>query len=124
MNTEEIVIELEDRLRSAQLKSDISELSRLLDNQLVFSGLDGSIVSREADLNLHKMDEFKITKMDLISREIHWHENAAVVNTVMDACAEFSGNLQADKIRYIRVWHKSSAGWRVISGSMRLETEK
>ncbi|MCG8313246.1 MAG: nuclear transport factor 2 family protein [Pseudomonadales bacterium] len=123
MELEKIIIKHEKRLVLAQLNSDIDELSNLIDNNLVFSGLDGAVVGKEDDLNIHRMNDFKITKMELISREIHLHEKTAVVNTLMDACAEFGGNVQADKIRYIRVWHKSSNQWRVISGCMRQEAE-
>ena len=121
MNIEKIIVDLEDRLREAQLEGDIEELSHLIDDDIVFSGLDGSVVGKEDDLNLHKMEEFTITRMNLISREIHQFENTVVVNVLMDACAVFNGQSQADKIRYIRVWHKFPDGWRIISGSMRVE---
>ena len=121
MNIEKTIVDLESRLREAQLQSNIEELSCLIDDDIVFSGLDGSVLGKEDDLNLHKLAEFQITRMNLISREIRLFENTVVVNVLMDACAVFNGQPQADKIRYIRVWHKFPDGWRIISGNMRTE---
>lgn len=121
MNIIETISELEDRLRIAQLKSDIEELSALIDENLIFSGLDGTILGREDDLNLHKSEDFHIAKMDLVERKIQPFETTVVVNTLMNATAVFSGKDQSDKIRYIRVWHKFPEGWRIVSGSMSVE---
>ncbi len=121
MNVESIIIDNEERLRVAQLNSDVAELSNLLDDNLVFSALDGSIVGKRADLELHKSAEFRIIKMEVVERQIHGYENVVVVNVLMDASAEFNNVVQNDRIRYIRVWYKFFDGWRIISGSMRAE---
>lgn len=121
MSTDATISNLEERLRSAQLKSDTNELSLLLDDSLVFSALDGAVAGKIDDISLHKSPDFRITRMNVIDREIRCHENAAIVNVLMDAAAEFGGSLQSNNIRYIRVWYRFSDGWRIISGSMRLE---
>lgn len=121
MNINETISELEERLRVAQLKSDIEELSALVDENLIFSGLGGRILGKEDDLNLHKSEGFQIAKMDLVERTIQSFETTVVVNTLMDATAVLGGNAQSDKIRYIRVWHKFPEGWRIVSGSMVVE---
>lgn len=123
MDIKDIITQLEERLSLAQLTSDIGELSDLIDDNIVFAGLDGSILNKQDDLNLHKSDKFKITKMELIERKIQAYENTVVVNTLMDTCAVFGNDSQCDKIRYIRVWHKLPDGWRIISGSMHVESE-
>lgn len=120
MGNENEIIEYEERLRLAQLKSDIDELLLLVDDAIVFSGLDGSIIGKEDDLNLHKNPDFKISKMDVIERNIVSFDNTVVVNVLMDAAAHFGQDIQQEKIRYIRVWHKFSNGWRIISGNMRI----
>ena len=121
MDTENIIIEYEERLRLAQLKSDVDELSQLLDDELVFTYLDGSLVRKEDDLNLHKSSDFQITKMEVIDRKIVTFDNTVVVNVLMDASAVFGEDTQNEEIRYIRVWHKFTDGWRIISGSMRVQ---
>ena len=121
MTNESVIDSYEERLRLAQLKSDIDELSILLDDTLVFSALDGSVVGKTDDLNLHKSSKFRISKIDLLERTIQCHKNAAVVNALMDVSAEIGGVAQSNKLRYIRVWYRFNNGWRIISGSMRAE---
>ncbi len=121
MNIEQAISELEERLRKAQLNSDLKELSALIDDNLVFSGLDGAIIGKEDDLNLHKSEDFRISQMDLIERKIQPFGTTVVVNTLMGATAIIGGEIQSDKIRYIRVWHHFPEGWRIISGSMSVE---
>lgn len=121
MNTEATISEYEERLRRAQLTSDIAELSLLLDDKLVFSALDGSVIGKADDLNLHRSPGFRITRMEVVERKIQSYENAAVVNVLMDASAEFGDTTRTDKIRYIRVWSRFPDGWRIIAGSMRIE---
>ncbi|MCE2597402.1 nuclear transport factor 2 family protein [Motilimonas cestriensis] len=122
MNTEEMIAACEERLRLAQLKSDIDELSILIDEKLIFLALDGSVVGKADDLNLHRSPDFRIAKMEVIDRRINIFDGTAVVNTLMDASAHFGDKKQNEKIRYIRVWHKFSSDWRIISGSMRAES--
>lgn len=121
MDIEATIIDQEERLRVAQLKSNTDELTLLIDNSLVFSALDGIIIGKDQDLNMHRSPDFRINKMDVINREIKCLENAAIVNVLMDTVAVISGAPQSNIIRYIRVWHKFSDGWRIISGSMRPE---
>lgn len=121
MSIEAIITEYEERLRLAQFKSDINELAVLIDDGIIFSAMDGSIVGKEDDLSLHKSPDFRITKLDVIERKIESFEHSAVVSTLMAVSALFGSNEQNDKIRYIRVWHKFPEGWRIISGSMRAE---
>lgn len=121
MNIEEAIVEQEERLRLAQLKSDVNELSILLDDRLIFSAWDGSIIGKEDDLSLHKSPEFRIIKMDVLERKIECFDSTAIVNVLMDASATVGTDTQAGKMRYIRVWHRFSDGWRVVSGFMRTE---
>lgn len=120
MDIEEAISGLEERLRQAQLNSDINELSILIDDKLTFVAPDGSIISKDDDLNLHQSGNFKITKMELIERHIQAFENTVVVNTLMDESAIFDGHVQNDKIRFIRVWHQFTDRWRIISGCMHM----
>ena len=121
MKIDDAMTEFEERLRVAQLNSDVDELALLLDDNLMFSAINGEIISKKDDITLHKSPGFEITKMDLIDRKIQPFEGVAVVNTLMHVTATIDGNIQSDKLRYIRVWHEFSDGWRIIAGSMHIE---
>ena len=79
------------------------------------------MIGKGDDIDLHRSPDFQITKMDLMERTIQLFDGAAVVNVLMDVSARFGVNPQSDKIRYIRVWHEFTDGWRIISGCMRVE---
>lgn len=121
MSIEEIIIQQEERLRLAQLKSDIDELTALVDDALIFLAWDGSIIGKGDDLNLHRSPEFQISKMDVVDRKMVCFDNTVVVNVLMDASAIIGKDKQNKQMRYIRVWHKFSDGWRIISGCMKAE---
>jgi hypothetical protein len=119
MSNEFDISKVEERLRIAQLKGDIDELSLLLDNSLSFTALDGTLVSKLDDLNLHKSPGFSITKMEVISRWAQCFEYTAVVSSLMDVTSTIDGITKNKKIRYIRVWYRFGDDWRVVSGSMK-----
>ena len=119
MSNEFDISKAEERLRIAQLKGDTDELSLLLDSSLSFTALDGTLVSKADDLNLHKTPGFSITKMDVISRWTQCFKCAAVVSTLMDVTTIIDGVTKNQKIRYIRVWYRFGDDWRVVSGSMK-----
>lgn len=123
MSIEKTIIGYEERLRLAQLGSDVEELNNLLADALIFSAWDGSIVGKDDDLNLHRSPEFRITKMDVIDRKIICFDGSAIVNVLMDASAEFGGETENKTFRYVRVWHEFPDGWRIISGFMRVEQD-
>lgn len=123
MTIEETITGYEERLRLAQLGSDVEELNRLLADALIFSAWDGCVVGKSDDLNLHRSPEFQITRMEVIDRNIVCFDGVAIVNVVMDTSAEFGGNAEDKKIRYVRVWHQFPDGWRIISGFMKMEQD-
>ncbi len=119
MSNEFDISKVEERLRIAQLKGDIDELSLLLDNSLSFTALDGTLVSKVDDLNLHKSPNFSITKMNVINRWSQCFEYAAVVSTLMNVTSIIDGITKNQRIRYIRIWYRFGDDWRVVSGSMK-----
>ncbi|MCE5365269.1 nuclear transport factor 2 family protein [Pseudomonas anguilliseptica] len=119
MSNELDISKVEERLRIAQLKGDTDELSLLLDNSLSFTALDGTLVSKVDDLNLHKSPNFSITKMNVINRWSQCFEYAAVVSTLMNVAFVIDGVTKNQKIRYIRVWYRFGDDWRIVSGSMK-----
>src|SRR5688500_13874371 len=54
----------ERALQAAQLASDVSELDRLIDDRLVFTGADGQLYSKADDLRLHGTGEQKMSRVD------------------------------------------------------------
>lgn len=115
---ESIVLEHEERLRIAQLKSDVAELERLLDDDLMFTALDGAIVGKQDDLELHRSGRLRITRMEPIERRVMILGDIAVVSAKMNAAASFDGAVSEGLLRYTRVWRAYPDGCRIVAGHM------
>jgi len=118
MNDNDPILFYEAELRQAQLNGDVDALDRLLDDTLVFTALDGTVVGKEDDLNLHRSGSFRIIRMDPIDHHIVNIGNVVVVNSGMEAEAIINGEPVSNRLRYTRVWCKGPDGWRVIAGHM------
>ena len=112
------ILECEAALRQAQLTGDVDALDRLLDDALVFTTLEGTIVGKADDLSIHKSGRLRITRMDPSDMHIVRLGTTVVVSVRMEAEATFDGVPARDALRYTRVWTERPDGWRVVAGHM------
>jgi hypothetical protein len=108
----------ETQLREAQLAGDVNALDRLIDNALIFTTLEGTVVGKTDDLDLHRSGQLRITRMNPIEHHIVDLGTTVVVAVKMDAGASVDGAVFSGKLRYTRVWCERAGGWRVIAGHM------
>ena len=118
MNTDDEILDREAELRRAQLASDVSTLDRLLDDSLMFTSLDGTVVTKSDDLSLHASRRLRITRMEPVERSVMHLGVTSVVSVKMDSAAVLDGSPISAVLRYTRVWHKVSGDWRVVAGHM------
>jgi ketosteroid isomerase-like protein len=121
---ESSIEEYEERLRRAQLNSDVAALERLLDDDLMFTTLDGSVVGKQDDLELHRSGRLSISKMEPSDRHILHLGTVAVVSVQMNAEAVVDGVSSRRPLRYTRVWTQRNDGWRLIAGHMSIAPAK
>lgn len=115
---ESMVLDHEERLRIAQLKGDVAELEKLLDDDLMFTALDGAIVGKRDDLELHRSGRLRITRMEPIERRVMILGDIAVVSAKMSAAASIDGAVSEGLLRYTRVWCERTDGYRIVAGHM------
>ena len=118
MDTVDEILAREAELYRAQLASDVEALDRILDDCLMFTALDGSLVTKNDDLSLHRSGRLRITRMQPIERRMVHLGETTVVSAKMDASALMDGSRMSAVLRYTRVWHKRSGEWRVVAGHM------
>jgi hypothetical protein len=118
MSIDDEILTCEAELRQAQLTGDVAALDRLLDERLLFTGIDGALASKQEDLSLHRSGRLRITKMEPLDRHMLHLEGISVVSVGMDAVAIMDGTPVSATLRYTRVWHKRPEGWRVVAGHM------
>jgi ketosteroid isomerase-like protein len=115
---ESSVTDCEEQLRHAQLNGDVEALERLLDDALVFTAVDGSVVGKRDDLALHRSGRLRITKIEPSDLRVLDLGDVAVVSVRMNAEAVLDGVAARSPLRYTRIWNRRREGWRVIAGHM------
>ncbi|HJU69674.1 MAG TPA: nuclear transport factor 2 family protein [Gemmatimonadaceae bacterium] len=106
----------EAALRQAQLASDVAELDRLLDNELVFTGPDGGLYSKADDLDAHRAGMIRITRLEASEERVQRFGDIAVVIVRMDMSGSFRGEAFSGPFRYTRIWCARPDGWRIVAG--------
>jgi ketosteroid isomerase-like protein len=112
------ILACEAQLREAQLTADVAVLDRLLDDLLLFTNLDGTLASKNDDLSLHRSGRLRIVRMDPSDRHLLHLGETSVVSVRMNAEAIMNGVPVAATLRYTRIWHRRTDGWRLVAGHM------
>ena len=112
------IVELEARLRAAQLAADVAALDALIAEDLLFTGPDGSLGTKEEDLAAHRSGAVRVREH--VPEELRVRRvGANVALTALRArlMAEVEGVAVRGTYRYTRVWAREGGGsWRVVGG--------
>lgn len=113
---EDIILELEERLRSAMLNSNVSELDELISPDLIFTNHIGQLISKEDDLRAHSSKLFVFESLDLSESKILIRETIAVVSVRAEIQGNYNGEPANGSFRFTRVWSNRNDKWQVIAG--------
>ena len=109
---------VEERLWKAQLSADVDVLDELIADDLLFTGLAGSLETKAADLQQHRSGALKITKLDPLEFRVRAIPGGAITSVKMDATAIIAGKLASAILRYTRVWISEGGRWQIAGGHM------
>jgi ketosteroid isomerase-like protein len=109
---------VEARLRAAMLANDVAELDALIDADLFFTSIEGTIATKQMDLDAHRAGQVLMHTVELSDVHMHRYGDTAVVAVRMDATGEYLGQPFAGAYRYTRVWARRPDGWRIVAGHM------
>ena len=97
------VLTAEAELRSAMLAGDVDALDRLLDADLVFTGLDGRVIGKAADLDAHRTGRLRLSRLDPSERHVVRCGPTVVVSVRVDLAGTYDGEPTGGAYRYTRV---------------------
>ena len=109
---------LEEELRQAMLISDIKKLDELIADCLIFIAPDGSVASKQTDLDIHRSGIQKMTKLVPSEQNILTFKNFAVVTVKMQIEGSLGEANIAGNYRYTRTWAKINDRWQIIAGAV------
>jgi Domain of unknown function (DUF4440) len=116
-HSEQQIIEIEERLRQAMLKSDVLELDELIAPELVFTSYLGHLVSKQQDLAIHQSGILDFREMTPSERQIHLGEGFSVVSVKMHILGSYEGVEVDEYYRFTRIWAISNTGsLQIIAG--------
>ncbi len=112
------ILALEERLRSAQLKADVSTLDELISEDLLFSGPNGELATKIQDVEAYTSGVVRFwahepqnTRIRRVGRDV------AIVSLCTKLTVEVSGTVTNGVFRYTRVWaRENGVQWRVVGG--------
>ena len=117
VNIETTIQQLESELRTAQLQSDVAALDRLIDDELLFTGPDGTLATKADDLALHRDRVVQFTAHEPSDmRFLHITDDVVVVALRARLTGRFHGSEFAGDYRYTRVWARRGDSWRIVAG--------
>ncbi len=114
-NLEANIVDLETRLKTAMLESNISELDKLICDQLIFTDYLGRVLSKEDDLAAHRSGDLKIDKIELSEQVIKFFGDLAVVSVLAKITGRYKGVSSDSIYRFTRVWKKEADQWKVVT---------
>ncbi|MGG1949170.1 nuclear transport factor 2 family protein [Trinickia sp. NRRL B-1857] len=116
MDSKAIIFEHEQALRRAMLDNDVAVLTRLLDDELVFTGPDGQVLSKKDDLSAHRDKRLRLDRLDLYDTEIHAIGALIWVTTKAKLAGSYASSPFDGDFAYSRLWRESGAGWQIVAG--------
>lgn len=111
------IVELETRLRAAQLAADVAALDALISDDLLFVGPDGQLATKRQDLESHASGVVRFREHvpeELRVRRVGPDVAVAVLGARL--AVEVAGVMHRGTFRYTRVWAREGGEWRVVGG--------
>ena len=112
------IVRAEARLRLAQLTADVSALDALIAPDLLFTGPDGELATKAADLAAHASGVVRFREHEPEELRARPIGTQVVVTTLRARLGvEVDGRLVRGVYRYTRVWaREGETEWHVVAG--------
>jgi ketosteroid isomerase-like protein len=111
------IVALEAEIRAAQLDADVAALDRLIADELLFTGPDGRLGTKQQDLEAHGSGAIRFRVHE--PQELRLRRagaDVAVAALRARLAVEVGGRIVEGIYRYTRVWAREQGRWRVVGG--------
>ncbi|UKJ64816.1 nuclear transport factor 2 family protein [Cellulosimicrobium cellulans] len=108
----------EHALQAAQRAGDVDALDALLHPRCVGVGPDGSVFSKEDDLETHRSGFLRITRLEEESLDVQEEVVSGVTRLVAAVEAVQGGDAVSARLTYTRLWVRTDDGWRVLAATL------
>jgi ketosteroid isomerase-like protein len=110
------IVDAEERLRTAMLRSDVGALDELLASELIFTNHLGQLLGKENDLAAYRSGTLKVKELKPSEQRVRLHGDVAIVSVRMQLSGTYDGKPANGDFRFTRVWALSSRKtWHVVT---------
>ncbi|MGN9766523.1 nuclear transport factor 2 family protein [Micromonospora sp. SD12] len=107
----------ERQLQAAQRAADVESLDVLLHPQVVGAGPDGTVFTKEDDLESYRSGALRITRLVEESLGVQDDGQTGVTRMVAAVDAVQGGVAMSARLRYTRLWVREDGNWRVLAAT-------
>ncbi len=106
--------DLEQQWRTAQLSGDTATLDRLLSDDYVGIGLNGTVNTKTQQLDRVKRRTIALTRIDVSDVKVKMAGSVAIVTSLAQIEGTSDGNSMSGMYRYTRVYQRLPSGvWKI-----------
>jgi ketosteroid isomerase-like protein len=110
------IVDAEDRLRTAMLRSDVIALDELLAPELIFTNHLGRLMGKEDDLAAHRSGMLKVNELRPSEQHVRVNGDMAIVSVRVRLSGTYDGHPANADLRFTRVWAVSPhQTWQVVA---------
>jgi ketosteroid isomerase-like protein len=110
------IVDAEERLRTAMLRSDVGALDELLASELIFTNHLGQLLGKENDLAAYRSGTLKVKELKPSEQQVRLHGDLAIVSVRMQLSGTYGGKPANGDFRFTRVWALSPLKtWHVVA---------
>lgn len=107
--------EAEQRLQAAVRSGDVEALRLLLDDRVVYTGPDGSTVTKDEDLAAHRSRALAVEVLDQQELHVTVVGDTGITRVLAALAGTAAGQPFAARLRYTRTWVHTDGTWRVLA---------
>ena len=111
------IVELEERLRQAMLRSEVGVLDELIAPKLIFTNHLGQLITKQDDLASHQSGALQLKALTPTEQHIQINNGFVVVSVLMHLLGTYKDTPIDFSIRYTRIWAADPSGaMQIIAG--------
>jgi hypothetical protein len=112
------IIASEKNLLEAMKTSNVELLDKLLYDELLFNGPDGTTATKAMDLKNYRSGNINLHTVESSDHRLSEIGDDVVVAVTVEIQGNYLGQDINGKFRYLRVWKLFENDWKVIAGSV------
>ena len=115
MTTSEDILQLEVARREAMKRADVTVLSNLFADDIVWIHASAKADGKQGLLNTIGSGKTRYLEINCSDENVRFYDDLAIVGGIADMKLSIAGEARVLKNRFTIIWRKNPAGWQVVN---------